>query len=101
MEVKNEAPFISVLHDFMYDSEMAEYRKSTKDKMHRSQHGGKYGAAGKSSVKRTSSQSWLHEYSHTSFEINSPTAIKVSQRLRWATRLHAGEIEGGEAYQVI
>ena len=69
-------------------------------KLHRSQHAGKGGKFGATSIKRTSSQSWLSAYNFTTLELEYEPAQKMSQRIKLATRLHAAQEKGGEQFQV-
>ena len=41
MEQKNHAPFIAVIHDFAFDSEMESMKSYADDKLRRSMHLGK------------------------------------------------------------
>jgi len=50
-------PYISLIHDLMYEPEIKYYKQYASDKLERSGHGG--GAGSTTSLRRTSKQTWL------------------------------------------
>ena len=68
LEQVSSAPFITVVHDLMSDSEAEHFKDYARDKLVRSGHGNNHNdGAGIHSLKRTSKQTWLE---HRKFWMN-------------------------------
>ena len=59
LEQLSSQPYITVIHDMMYTSEMDHFKSYASDKLERSGHGDNNGSGGVQSLKRTSKQTWL------------------------------------------
>ena len=114
MDDQSHAPYVTVMRDFLAESEMEYYKEFARPRLFRSEFGGN-----RQGVTRTSKQTWLNDYDDSLFsrgrhrmgvgpyyrkedvlDVADSTAAGVSDRITLATGLYAGSNGGGEAYQV-
>ena len=67
LEILEDQPYTTLIHDLMTESEMEHFKNYASDKLERSGHGGSGKVSGITSFKRTSKQTWLE---HRHFDLN-------------------------------
>merc|ERR1711892_198490 len=83
LEELSKEPYLTVIREMMFKSEMEHFKKFAEDKLERSGHGGKGGEGSSTSFKRTNKQSWL-EYRKfdTNFtEVMEMTGVKTKEEV--------------------
>lgn len=81
LEEVSKEPYITVIHELMYGSEIEHFKGFADTKLERSGHGGKGGQGSSTSFKRTSKQAWLeHRMFNTNItEVMAVTGMKTKE----------------------
>ena len=81
LEELSKEPYITVIREMMYDSEMEHFKAFGNNRLERSGHGGKGGQGSATSFKRTSKQSWLEyrKFNTNYTEVMSVTGVKTRE----------------------
>ena len=77
LEEASKKPYITIIHELMYDSEIEHFKAFAKPILKRSGLGGTTGQGSAISFKRTSKQAWLE---HRMFNINITTVMSVTKK---------------------
>jgi len=81
LEELSKEPYITVIREMMFETEMEHFKEFAENKLERSGHGGKGGEGSSTSFKRTSKQSWLEyrKFNTNLTEIMAVTGAKTRE----------------------